>query len=395
MNRIILAKNAVETLEFFSVQMAQTFLEAGIKVWFWDLKMPQKSREEFQSFYQKGETIFLTFNFIGLSEENEFEWAGHKSVWETFEIPCYCIMVDSPVYYYKQLSSVHKQLTLLCIDKQHIKFVEEYYPGYGTVHFLPLGGTRLPQEYVPYKDRKYDVVFAGNYVALPNLMKHLKGVDEENKEFYFEIIQKLKEEPNLPLESVMISYLKKEIPKITRHETLACLYGMVFVDLYIRSYFRREIVCSLAEAGIRIVVLGKDWELSECRNMDNLIMTGQVDSKTCLEYMGSARISLNIMPWFKEGAHDRIFNSMLQGCVSVSDTSSYITERLIDGQDYVSFSLARREELPQKIKKLLSEPDYAEKIALQGCKKAQKEHTWKERALAFLEIAGGNNVKNM
>lgn len=383
-----MAKNAVETLEFFSIQMAETFSEAGIKVWFWDLKKPRESREEFQNFYQKGETIFLTFNFIGLSEESEFEWKQHKSVWEVFEIPCYCIMVDSPVYYFKQLSSVHKQLTLLCIDRQHIKFVEKYYPRYETVHFLPLGGTQLSQELIPYKDRKYDVVFAGNYVALPNLMKHLKGVDEENKEFYFEIIQKLKEEPNLPLEQTMISYLKKEFPKITRHEILACLYGMVFVDLYIRSYFRREIVCSLAEAGIKVAVLGKDWELSGCRNMDNFIMAGQVDSKTCLEYMNNAKISLNIMPWFKEGAHDRIFNSMLQGCVSVSDTSGYIMEKLTDGQDYISFSLEHREELPEKIKKLLSEQEYAEQIALQGCQKAQKKHTWKERALSFLKIAG-------
>lgn len=391
MRRIILAKHAVETLEFFSMQMGKTFQEAGMEVWFWDLEKPEESRKEFQNFYQKGETIFLTFNFIGLSEENQFEWTGHKSVWEAFEIPCYCIMVDSPIYYFKQLSSVHKHLTLLCIDKQHIKFVEEYYPGYGKVYFLPLGGTKLSRT-LPYKDRKYDIVFAGNYVALSNLKKHLKGVDKENKEFYFEIIQKLKEEPNLPLEQTMISYLKKEIPKITRHEILACLYGMVFVDLYIRSYFRREIVCLLAEAGIKVVVLGKDWELSECKNMDNLIMTGQVDSKTCLEYMSNAKISLNIMPWFKEGAHDRIFNSMLQGCVSVSDTSKYITETLADKQDYISFSLECREELPKKIKKLLSEPDYAEKIALQGSRKAAKEHTWKQRALTFLEIADRENT---
>ena len=136
MKKIILAKHAVETLEFFSIQMAEAFQEAGIEVWFWDLERPEKSRKEFQSFYQKGETVFLTFNFIGLSEEAQFEWREHKSVWEIFEIPCYCIMVDSPIYYFKQLSSVHKELTLLCIDRQHVKFVEEYYPKYeiGRAH---------------------------------------------------------------------------------------------------------------------------------------------------------------------------------------------------------------------------------------------------------------------
>lgn len=382
--RIILAKGAVETLEFFSMQMAELFIEEGIKVWFWDLNKPQESREAFQDFFQKGETLFLTFNFIGLSEESEFEWQKHRSVWEIFEIPCCCIMVDSPIYYFKQLSAVHKNLTLFCIDEEHVRFTEKYYPKYGTVYFLPLGGTQLFNELIPYQDRKYDIVFAGNYVALPNLMKHLKGADEENREFYFKIIQKLIEEPNLPLEQTMIHYLKTEIPKITRHEILACMYGMIFIDLYIRSYFRREIICSLAEAGIKIIVLGKDWELAECKKPENIIMTGQVDSRTCLEYMSNARISLNIMPWFKEGAHDRIFNSMLQGCTTVTDTSKYITENLEDGVDYVSFSLENRNELPKKIDRLLTDRKYAEKVAAQGNIKALEEHSWRERAAAFL-----------
>lgn len=387
--RIILARGAVETLEFFSRQLGEAFTERGIKVWFWDLEKPERSREEFGTFYRKGETIFLTFNFIGLSGEEQFEWQGHCSVWKVYDIPCYCIMVDHPMYYFKQLSSGSAGLTLLCIDRGHAAFVEKYYPKYGSVYFLPLGGTQLSTNAIPYADRKYDVVFAGNYVALPNLMRHLEGVEEENKEFYFEIIHDLIQHPKLPVDKAILSHLTREFPEITAHETLACMYGMIFIDLYVRSYFRREIVCSLAEAGIPVVVLGKDWELAECKKPENIIMTGQTDSRTCLEYMADSRISLNIMPWFKEGAHDRIFNSMLQGCVAVTDTSDYITEHLRDGQEYISYSLENRRQLPEKIGRLLAETERAEKIADRGYHRAFQEHRWKTRADEFLGIIEG------
>ena len=384
--RIILAKGAVETLEFFSAQMADRFEKKGMEVWFWDLNNSEKSRKEFLNFYREGETIFLTFNFIGLSEEVEFEWGKHHSVWQVLQIPCYCIMVDHPMYYFKQLNASHEQLTLLCIDRGHARFVEEYYPKYGRVYFLPLGGTKLPNPLIPYAKRKYDVVFAGNYVALPNLLKHLDGVEQENREFYFKIIKDLTEHTGLPVDEAVIRHLKNEFPGITRHEMLACMYGMIFIDLYVRSYFRREIVCSLAEAGIRVMVLGKDWELAECKRPENIIMAGQVDSKTCLEYMSDARISLNVMPWFKEGAHDRIFNSMLQGCLAVTDTSEYITEKLKDGEEYVSFSLENRNELPGKIKWILEHQEEAEEIAAKGYESAVREHQWGERADAFLKM---------
>lgn len=105
------------------------------------------------------------------------------------------MMVDHPMYYYKQLSETHGSLNLICIDRGHCRFVEEFYPRYSPVHFLPLGGTKLLTESIPYEDRDIDILFAGNYVALPNLEKHLVGVPEDNKEFYFEIIEDLIQNP--------------------------------------------------------------------------------------------------------------------------------------------------------------------------------------------------------
>jgi hypothetical protein len=376
-------KGAVETLEFFSMQMAQSFLKKEIEVWFWDLKHPLSSRETFEKMKPYDDTVLLTFNFIGLSGESQFA-DGDRSIWETCGIPCICIMVDHPMYYYRQLHTENHNWTLCCVDRDHCRFVERFYPGYGKVHFLPLAGTKL--EEIPMEDRPIDLLFAGNYVALSDLLPKIDGMDAESRDYYFSIAKELIAHPNRAIDEVILEYLGRDFPEADSREFLPVMYSMVFIDLYVRSCFRREIVCSLAEAGLPLTVIGKDWEKSGCKKPENLHQTGQLDSRGCLSYMQQSKLSLNIMPWFKDGAHDRIFNAMLQGCAVVTDSSRYLDEILIDGENAILYSLEQREELPELIGDALRSPARLADIASQGYRTAQGAHTWAHRAEYILNI---------
>ena len=381
-SRIIFIKGAVETLEFFSLQLAKSFESQGFQTWFWDLKSPLSSREAFEALGGYSSSLLLTFNFIGLSGESQFQ-SGSVSIWEQHNIEICCIMVDHPMYYHRLLSSGLKNLTLACIDRGHQAFTEHYYPQYGKVHFLPLAGTKLPGEPVPFAERDIGVIFAGNYVPPEHLTPHIRHMDEESKAFYFDIIKELTEHPERPMEQELVSRLEQEFPQITREETLSCLHSMIFIDLYVRSLFRRDIICTLAEHGIPVTVIGKDWEKAGCKRPENMKSLGQQDSRACLEYMGHAKISVNIMPWFKDGAHDRIFNGMLQGCAVVTDSSAYLDEILCDGADYAGFKLEQYEEISQKVDWLLRHPKEAGELAGSGQQKASLGHTWGHRADAL------------
>lgn len=48
----------------------------------------------------------------------------------------------------------------------------------------------------------------------------------------------------------------------------------------------------------------------------------------------SSQISVNQMPWFKYGIHDRIPLSLMNGCLCLSDTSDYFTYVLKNKSDY-------------------------------------------------------------
>jgi hypothetical protein len=379
-------KGAVETLEFFSMQMAQSFLKKEIEVWFWDLKRPLDSRETFEKMKPYDDTVLLTFNFIGLSGESQFA-DGERSIWDTCGIPCICIMVDHPMYYYRQLHTENHNRTLCCVDRDHCRFVERFYPGYGKVHFLPLAGTELAaMPAIPVENRPIDLLFAGNYVALSDLLPKIDGMDAESRDYYFSIAKELIAHPNRRIEEVILEYLGRDFPEADSREFLPVMYSMVFIDLYVRSYFRREIVCSLAEAGLPLTVIGKDWEKSGCKKPQNLHQTGQLDSRGCLSYMQQSKLSLNIMPWFKDGAHDRIFNAMLQGCAVVTDSSRYLDEILTDGENAILYSLEERDELPELIGDALNNPQKLSKVAEQGYDTARRAHTWAHRAEDILKF---------
>ena len=86
------------------------------------------------------------------------------------------------------------------------------------------------------------------------------------------------------------------------------------------------------------------------------------------------------MPWFKDGAHDRVFNSILNGTVSVTDTSKYLCGELKEGQGVCYYDLAHMEKLPELVRDLLADDARREEIVRAGIPVVEEKHTWIRRA---------------
>lgn len=118
----------------------------------------------------------------------------------------------------------------------------------------------------------------------------------------------------------------------------------------------------------------------ECRHPENLRIMNSLNSEGCLKKLCQTKLSLNVMPWFKNGAHDRIFNTMLNGSVCLTDSSIYLDEILHDGKDCRLYSLKEMEWLPEIAKELLADPDRMQAVADGGYELAKAGHTWAHRA---------------
>lgn len=109
-----------------------------------------------------------------------------------------------------------------------------------------------------------------------------------------------------------------------------------------------------------------------------------VSSEECLRLMHNSKITLNVLSWFKYGAHERIFNAMLNGSVCVTDTSEYLKRYFENGKNIVLFELDKLDDLTKTVRYILDNADYAQYI-IENQKKAAANSTWGDRLNNILE----------
>ena len=388
MKKIILFKNGVETLSYFSLQLARTFLKNGHDVFIFDLLDEENSLHKLISFFDKSNTVLITFNFTGISGEDIFIDNDNHLFWNSFEIPCINIVVDHPFYYHELLTHRPLRYHQISIDRFHESYMQRFFPEISSVGFLPLGGTKVksPTFPIPYEDRTIPILFTGNYTPPSTFEKHITRLGDDYTLFYRSVIDTLIQEPHSSMEEVFETSLKQEIAHLSEDGLKQCMANMIFIDLYVRFYFRGEVVKTLVDNGFPVHVFGGGWDYLDCKHPENLIYGGSLDSKGCLEKMQEAKISLNVMPWFKDGAHDRIFNSMLNGCLCLTDGSIYLEQEFTDQTDICFYSLSELDKLPGIVDHLIKNPASMKSIIEAGYKKSKECHTWKQRAEALEPI---------
>ena len=105
MKKVIFIKNAVETLGYFSEQLAAEMERLGFSTYFVDYNRLFETVDGLTRFAGKGDTALVTFNFIGLRGEEVFETVGAGNpgesslgesitIWEKCGIAVYNILVD-------------------------------------------------------------------------------------------------------------------------------------------------------------------------------------------------------------------------------------------------------------------------------------------------------------
>lgn len=385
--RIVMVVGGVETLEYFSFQMGKTFEKEGYPVYYYDLKNEAESTRRLRKFVRIRETVLITFNFEGLSKESGVYSETRGYIWDEYQMPCFNIAVDHPYYYHKRLEDLPDKYYHISIDKNHVKYFERFYPEYNHAGFLPLAGTVLQEEEAQGDgaEADIDVILTGNYTPLSFSEKYIHRMNGEYAAFYQGIIDELIEHPDRTLEDVAAAHCKEELGDISDGDFRLVMHNMIFIDLYIRSYWRGQVVKTLVDAGVVVDVFGKGWEELKCQRPENLHIHPMTTSLVCLQQIKRAKVSLNVMPWFKDGVHDRVFNSILNGTVSVTDKSRYLCQELPEGQGVCYYDLENLDKLPELVDELLKKPDKRQGIVENGMDKARTCHTWESRARQIID----------
>ncbi len=391
--RIVLFYSETESLNFFTDTLADELQKRGHKIFILDLPNPTGNTPhsflEFSQFVAYKVDVAICFDGLGTREDIFIDiWNRHQTV-------VVDILMDPPLRFHNTMEKHPQNYLLFCCDLDHVEYVKKYFgQTVSHVNFMPHVGV-VPKKdapVIPYNKKKYDILFSGTYYRPMDMfatIEQMFGKDTPLYEFYVFVFNSLVQDSSLTMEQAVLQAIQ-QVRFDPDPETLKLLLRhSESVDWAIRMYYRGQVVSALAEAGLDLYLLGRGWENHSSTSYPNVHrIDDRIPYEKTLSYMADAKLNLNVFPWFKAGTHDRIFNTLLQHSLPLTDPSRWVTEHFTDGEDIALYDLKHLEQLPDIINSLLLDTERAEDMIQKGYNKVISNYTWSHCADWILKAVG-------
>lgn len=376
-DRVILMVGLYDTLDIFTYELKKEFEKIGLEVMIFNSQDMEGSMIKLSEFIKESVKAVVTFNNLGFN----MEIIKGQNIWEQLQIPCINILMDHPFIHKKALDNAPANAVVICPDRNHMKFVQRFYPQIPIVGFLPHGGKAKDISIKPICERSIDILYAGgiSYKFIEQSKPDFKEFTFDAKKIANETYEELINNPDRTTEDVIEERLLHNGIILSDNELLNVIEKLHYIDMMAVSYYREKTVKTLVDAGFKVTLYGTGWEVCDWIDNENLDYRGRVSADKIVDLMYDSKIVLNTMTWFKDGTHDRVFNGMLAGAVAVTDSSIYMKENFTDNE-LVMFELEDIDKLPHIINDLVTDKYKMQKIADEGRKKALQFHSWEKRA---------------
>ena len=309
------------------------------------------------------------------------------------------IILDHPLYHNSVLRQPLKNMRVVCLDETHAEYIRKYYSHIKEVIVMPLPADTA-KSLVPYNERSRDVLFTGTYTSSEDIVAlamrgggdsvEIKNFQTMHKEPAQEFINSMQIFNKMagyllenPCETIEKAYtfalgdITEE--KVLRETAAAFADGLelnFLADMFIRAVIREELLMEMLRNGIDVDIFGHGWEkfVEKCGNVEKsgdrfkgkINICGEVDYRRLPELYADTKIALNVLPWFKAGQHDRIALAMCNGCACVTDESTYLEKKFVDGENIFMYSLEDMTGAAMLVRDLLAHPLEAARAAAKG-----------------------------
>ncbi|MGN0482541.1 MAG: glycosyltransferase [Lachnospiraceae bacterium] len=364
---------------YFAEQLIREWKVLGFAVELFGPNEPLEALERFCG--QKFDAMFA-FN----SDLARVSMEDGTAFLDTIEAPFYDVILDHPLYHHDSLKVPLKQFHVICLDENHKRYIEQFYPHIQSVHVVQMTGSMTEEVPCPIENRSIDVLFTGTYTPPEEVWEAIEQTPVFLKENSKQLIERVLRNPDLTLEEALRQFAKETGDEIVLEHFPLHMQAYFLVDSFVRAKKRDRLIRALLKARIPVTVCGADWEKLDCEGKENLQLGGIFSMEDTYQIMAKAKILVNCMPEFKAGGHDRVYSALLNGCVCLTDPSSLLLKQFSTGKELVFYQPDDLEALPVLVRSLLANPSQLQEIADQGFQCAIKHHTWKQRAEEIASI---------
>ena len=321
---------------------------------------------------------------------------------DNIDAPFYNYILDHPLYHNKQLKAELHRYHVICLDHDHAAYIRRYYKHIKSVTVLPLCGLPFLQTDEAYSVSKLfkdshlepvnmeadsirqipktlDLVFTGTYSGVNDMYQKMMSFGSPFSDEMKRLADIMISCPWMTQEEAVLKWAEETGLDTEKFNVPDRLYAFFLVDMYVKYYFREKVLEAVLETGRRLAVYGGNWDTWETKYRDQLDIHQMVPFKDSPRVLAGGRISVNVMPWFKAGIHDRVFTAMRSGTVSFTDGSKMLGETFADERDLLVYDLTNLSAIPEKLEKYLSDDSMLERVRQRGMETVQASHTEVDR----------------
>lgn len=375
---LLLLKGGLITLDRFIDAMAENNDVEVVNLR--DAENAVKRIYELDSVLGKDDSV-LTFNSVG----SNLKLMGTE-FWKAKGVKVVNILVDHPMYHLKQiLGEIHSNYYVGCIDRGHVEFLESILPAFSKqFFFIPHGGIEIGAS-----AKNIDVLYVGNIFDPDSIIfPSISIVDAEK--FYSHIISFYEMNQCVEVQGAVDDFLiQNELSLSTEERIMLIDCALTGVEKSFISQRRLELIARIADS-----FKGTEYKFhlcgGECWNdlvdeyKDTIVFHGMKTPDECLKYISESKILINDLPYFSNGAHERIFNGMLNRAVTLSNTSTYLEERFTDGEDILLWDGTNYEKALSDIHRVLKDDTLQKTISNNAYDKARNDK-WNDRIKLVVE----------
>jgi len=298
---------------------------------------------------------------------------------EILAVPQFDWLVDHPLYHMDRLKLPTTQATIACVDQDHVHFVDQTEAA-GSPLFLPHGGEVSREK--GDEDRPIDLLFTGTGVDPETVKARWTDVDELTLSFVNEAIEAALGSNPIAVHDLLESLIvAKQLSIGFDHQ----LVLMREIETYLRAHQRLEILKELDQSNRPVDIFGDGWKFAEFQNHR---VHPAVNYQQNLRLMASSKIVINASLMFPSGAHERVFSSMANGAVCLTNHTPYLEENFQANESILFYNWLDRSQISETITALLCEPIKLKSIAENGRDGTLKNHLWTQRARVIHEVLG-------
>jgi glycosyl transferase family 1 len=300
--------------------------------------------------------------------------------------PAVSVMVDHPCSLMKELGGEHSADTMTgWVDASHLDAVKML----GFAHratFLPHAGPAPRERPTPMAEREIDIFFAGSLedaIARPVRAKDPAGPLDAS-ELVFDAIEIIEETGAPVLPAVLKIMEQRGIPVASfARGDFAQLMALV---LRIAETNRRLNVLMAIPDDLTIAI-ASSYLPAALSGRPNVRHLGHIDDFEQIRgHMRNARIVLNTTAKFPFGSHERIWYAMAEGALVLTDSSAFMKQDFVDGENILYLSQKHLETADlAPLGALAQDNATLARMTESASIRYRERHTWEKRAPFLIE----------